>query len=375
MSRTNNSYWLEKFSQFLKLIIDEYEVDMKRFERNAYVSQDACRSWIIARNLPLPGTFQLLKEYLASTVGMDEVIWIVSHAVESDFREYANTVGMAWLYSKRRCASEYIPRAIDCYFKLARNEPLSLFKEDAPRTVCGRLRAVVFDFAGTLTRPGEIPADNTWLMLWRQLGFDRDIFDGFSDEDATNRRQCVRQMLKAFQNANLSRREIIACASSIHLMDGAKEMIQDLSGRGVHICIVSRSERLLIKTVMGDLMEYVDDLQCNELLFNEAGFASDLVLTDFDFDGKARYVLRLAADLHASTSDIVFFGNSANDSSVHNTGARCICLNPSNTYGGDMRHWDDSINPCEDLREIRPYISRQYTTTRLTIPEKKNGGH
>lgn len=69
----------------------------------------------------------------------------------------------------------------------------------------------------------------------------------------------------------------------------------------------------VIQAVLGNLNRYVDNIRANQLMFNEAGFLTQIIGTKYDFEGKADYIVQIANELKISTKDILFVGNSRND--------------------------------------------------------------
>lgn len=139
-------------------------------------------------------------------------------------------------------------------------------------------------------------------------------------------------------------------------------MFKVLNDAGVLIWIVSRSERQFIRAALGDLACYVEEIKSNQFLFDSEGVVDGIRISPFDYEGKRRFVSRVAGDLSVSPQDIVFVGNSNNDASVRGSGAVTVCVSPSNTTGTDRSSWTHCCQCCDDLRDILPFINLQSTT-------------
>ena len=113
---------------------------------------------------------------------------------------------------------------------------------------------------------------------------------------------------------------------------------------------------LVIQSVLGRLNQYVDSIKANQLMFNEAGYLTQIIGTGYDFEEKADYILQIANELKISTKDILFIGNSRNDHFAYKSGARTLCINPRLTDMTDTIIWHDCIETCYDLTEILDYI-------------------
>ena len=145
-------------------------------------------------------------------------------------------------------------------------------------------------------------------------------------------------------------------ASKIHLIKGVRKTLSKISNEGIKIYVVSGSIDIIIKKVLGNLSQYIEEIKANYFKFNSAGFLTEIVGTKYDFEGKSYFISQIAEELNISPKDILFIGNSINDRFAYLSGARTLCINPSLTDPSDSKIWHNCIQSCDNLEEILPYI-------------------
>ena len=94
----------------------------------------------------------------------------------------------------------------------------------------------------------------------------------------------------------------------------------------------------------------------NRFTFNKKGYLSRIIGTNYDFDGKAKYVEKVSNDCHIPVDEILFIGNSFNDAHVYRSGARTLCINPWLTNSHNTLYWHDSIDNMKNFEEIIPFV-------------------
>ena len=114
-------------------------------------------------------------------------------------------------------------------------------------------------------------------------------------------------------------------------------MIENLHKRGIKLFIVSGSVDKLIRMVLGDtLINLFERVQANKMDFDVNGMLERIISTKYDFEGKAEYIKGFFQEKY-TPNEIVFFGNSDNDESVHDTGVKTICVNCSSQQKLDTK--------------------------------------
>lgn len=247
----------------------------------------------------------------------------------------------------------YISAVLEIYWRMGRKKvPLPLTSESTAGP-SGKTVAVVFDFVGTLLP--KIDADSSLRYIWLESGQDKARFQNILvrySHDADDRRSYFQQATELFREARITKDDITLIGKDARLIPGICDVFNVLNDAGVLIWIVSRSERQFIRAALGDLACYVEEIKSNQFLFDSEGVVDGIRISPFDYEGKRRFVSRVAGDLSVSPQDIVFVGNSNNDASVRGSGAVTVCVSSSNTTGTDRSSWTHCCQCCDDLREV-----------------------
>ena len=141
----------------------------------------------------------------------------------------------------------------------------------------------------------------------------------------------------------------------MEIVPGCRETLEFLRQKDIMLYIVSGSIREIIRDVLGDMTSFFEDISANKFYFRGNQF--DRILgTDYDFEGKCEYIRRLIDETKVLPSEVLFIGNSFNDTHVHMSGARTLCINPINTNYTNTIYWHDYIRELQDLHEILPFV-------------------
>lgn len=217
-------------------------------------------------------------------------------------------------------------------------------------------KIVVFDFDGTLVSPSF--SRTTWERIWVELGYNVNDCDyyhrQFSNKQITHEQWCELTE-KKFKERGLDKEKLKKIAGDMKLIDGCKETLLELKKRDILLYIVSGSIREIIKEVLGDLVNLFEDISANKFYFQK-GKLSRIVGTDYDFEGKADYIKQIVNENKINASEVLFIGNSFNDTYAHLSGARTLCINPQNTNYTNAIYWHDYIREVNDLKEILSYV-------------------
>lgn len=237
------------------------------------------------------------------------------------------------------------------------------WKADTNRNYQGQLpfsvssKAVVFDFGGTLTQPTLGP--NTWERLWACVGYSnretgklhRDYMDG----RITHQEWCDKTAAK-LREAGFARRHLEEVAATIRPMPGLHQTIAELTRKGIGLYIVSGNVREIIRMVLGQGFAHFDEVKANDMLFDEDGLIKSIRGHDFDFEGKAEFLRRVFKERRCEPLEVLFVGNSLNDTWAIMSGARTLCVNPSETDPYDRGVWNYSLRPMDNLTEILQFV-------------------
>lgn len=228
-----------------------------------------------------------------------------------------------------------------------------------PRSIDANLstKAIVFDFGGTLTK--STSQYSTWERLWMSVGYSiRDagaLHHKFSQRRLTHQEWCD-ETCAALRARGFSRSHLEGVLQEIEPVEDLQETVTKLHARGLQLFIVSGSVREIIARVLDTTFHLFSDVKANEMVFDESGLLHRIRGHDFDFEGKAEFIRRVAKEVvKCEPLQVLFIGNSLNDSHAYSSGARTLCVNPAHVNFEDTERWTDYIREMKSLREIERY--------------------
>lgn len=219
-----------------------------------------------------------------------------------------------------------------------------------------KYKAIVFDFDGTLVDP--FPSKTTWQRIWQKLGYKLNICEELQKKYITKQishQEWCDLTAEYFIKKNMNKDILYSIANEIKPINGFRETIKKLYNNNIPLFIVSGSILEIIYKVLGSDTKYFKDISANEFIFNKKGKLNSIKGTDFDFEGKSDYIKNLCKHTEIQPKDILFIGNSNNDSFVHKSGARTLCVNPTHTDSLNQKTWNYSIENMSNLNEILDY--------------------
>lgn len=241
---------------------------------------------------------------------------------------------------------------LSCYFKNRLNKPFD------------RVKAVIFDFDGTLTKSDDHLS--TWQRIWIELGYSVDecnkLHQDFDNKKITHREWCEKTCQK-FQEKHLTKQLLSEISSRITLIEGCVPTFRKLRENNLHLYIVSGSIEEIIVKVLGDhLVDAFKNIKANQMIFDETSRELKYIKgTKYDFEGKCNYISEIAKELKIHPYEILFVGNSNNDELAYKSGAITLCVNPKSTNEHNVEIWNYRIDNMRNLADILPYA----------IPDKK----
>lgn len=251
--------------------------------------------------------------------------------------------------------------------KVRKREPSPVIDQSVEQW---KAKAVVFDFDGTLTKPGS--TRSTWEALWEYLGYDANecglLANRFYLGEITHPEWC-RITLEKFKARRLNYDEVISVAVGVELIQGFDECMTEFKRLGVPTYLVSGSIWDVIVAVLGDRVHYFQRIEANAFGYIGPDKALGFIIgTKFDFEGKGDFVIEVAKELNIRTSDILFIGNDINDLHVKAVGARTLLVNPYQTSAAQKSAWDKSLPRMNSLLEILPFADSGWEERRkMTI--------
>lgn len=225
------------------------------------------------------------------------------------------------------------------------------------------MKAVFFDFDGTLT----YKSPNIWKEIWKSCGYDTSkesyfaqLFKRFMRNEISHQQWCdltCAEFIKAGFNKNI----LNQLADNIVTIDGFEETLLNLKQKNVSLYIVSGNLVPVIKRVLGQNVKYFDSIKGNEMLFDENGRLTYIKGTNYDFEGKARFINEYKEKTGISANELIFVGNGDNDEWAHLAGCKTICINPDNTDSADSTKWHKVIENVTNLTQLLPAFDSNNT--------------
>ena len=136
-----------------------------------------------------------------------------------------------------------------------------------------RVTAVVFDCDGVLADNGS-----SWQNIHRKFGTDtaddgshKKTLEMFLDGKITEE-EFVEHDIRLWKRVkpDIHKDDIIRCYSGIGLIDGARDVIEELKRRGIYVAIVSSGVDLFVGAIANMLK--VDDWAANGFMWDENGY-------------------------------------------------------------------------------------------------------
>lgn len=220
------------------------------------------------------------------------------------------------------------------------------------------IKAIVFDFDGTLTKNHN--RYSTWQKIWLKLGYTikdcNDLHERFSQNEFSHQEWCNKTCEK-FQAKAMTNRILSEVADEISMIEGSIPTLKKLHDNNIHLFIASGSIRDVIVKVIGEKNVHLfEEIKANRMEFDKNGRLKRIIGTKYDFKGKRDFVEKVAQTLDINTCNILFIGNSNNDQLAYKSGAVTLCVNPDLTDPQDKKIWHNAIYEMQNLNEIMSYV-------------------
>lgn len=238
---------------------------------------------------------------------------------------------------------------------------LSFYNKEKLGKPYNNIRAVVFDFDGTMTK-SQFNRYSTWERIWVKLGYSindcRELHNRFSQGDFDHQEWC-NLTCKKFQERHMTNRILTEIANEIQLIDGVIYSVKKLKNNNIHLFIASGSIRDVIIKVLGEENAAIfEEIHANRMEFTPDGGLYRIIGTKYDFEGKCKFIENVANELRINPSQILFVGNSNNDQLAYKSGAITLCVNPHETDPQDKEIWHNNLCEMTDFHQIIPYIDQ-----------------
>ena len=231
------------------------------------------------------------------------------------------------------------------------------FKRKLKRTYT-EIKAIVFDFDGTLTK--KYNRYSTWQNIWRKLGYSindcNELHERFSQNEFSHQEWCNKTCEK-FKEKGMTHRILSEVADEMSLIEGTIPALKKMRDNNIHLFIASGSIRDVIVKVIGENNVHLfEEIKANTMEFDNTGLLKRIIGTKYDFSGKRDFIEKVAQTLDINTCNILFVGNSNNDKLAYKSGAVTLCVNPDLTDPQDKKIWHNTIYEMKNLNDIISYV-------------------
>lgn len=215
-----------------------------------------------------------------------------------------------------------------------------------------KYKLVCFDVDGTLI-------DNV-TFSW-QIFHDYFQTDKHRREDARKKffngeityLQWAEHDIALWKEKNAKKEDFLKAISNLRLMNGALETLSELKKQNLKLAIISGSLNVVLEKFIPNYEEIFDDVFLSRIYFDEKGNISKVDATEFDMDGKALALRKIAEREKIKLKECVFVGDYLNDMKIMQEAGLGIAFNCN--YD-ELRKAANVCIDKKDLREILKHI-------------------
>jgi len=215
-----------------------------------------------------------------------------------------------------------------------------------------RFDLVAFDVDGTLV---VHPQEKT---VWEVLN------ERFTGSDDQNRERLalyragrlsyaewVALDVSSWREAGARREEMVAALGPLRLVEGARETLVELKGRGIRLAVISGTLDLLLDTLFPD--HPFDEVYTNRIWFDAEGAIAGWQATPFDMEGKGVALRAIALREEVPLSRCAFVGDHSNDLSAARVAGFTVAFNPKSA---DLEALAGAVVRSPSLRDVLPHV-------------------
>ena len=215
-----------------------------------------------------------------------------------------------------------------------------------------KYKLVCFDVDGTLIDNVKF----SWQVFHDYFQTDRhrreDAKRKFFDGRITYM-QWAEHDISLWKEKNAKKEDFFKALSGLHLMEGAIETLEELKKNNIKLAIISGSLNVVLEKFIPNYEEFFDDIFLSKIYFDEKGDISNVEATEFDMDGKALALKKIAEREKISLKECVFVGDYLNDIKITKEAGLGIAFNCEHD---ELKEVADVVIEKKDLREILKYI-------------------
>lgn len=230
-----------------------------------------------------------------------------------------------------------------------------------------RYKVIAFDLDGTLVRADGFKF--SWEAVWTSLGFARSTqvelqreyrqraHEGDDDRYRIEAyRAWCRKAIEHFMARKLTRDGLRELAAGLRLTRQAKEALVRLREEGFVLALISGGIHTFLEDLLPQYRDLFDFAFINELRFDAQGRLSDLIPTEFDFEGKARALEHVCERAGCALDETVFVGDAFNDEAILLAAKLAIAYPPGDAV---LSRATSEMVADDDLTKILPLVMKE----------------
>ena len=214
------------------------------------------------------------------------------------------------------------------------------------------IQAVAFDCDGVLADNGS-----SWEAIHREFGTENEETLQIFLDGRISEADFVEDDIRKWREVrpSIHRDYIMRCYSGAKLMEGAREVVEELQSRGVYVAIISSGVDLFVGAIASMLK--VDDWASNGFEWDDGGWLVGGVPTRVFSHNKGLMVEKMVRINEFNDSAVVSVGDSSTDLSMKVGNSRFIGFNPARERAF-LAFGEAGVPIVEgkDLRGIWPYL-------------------
>lgn len=219
------------------------------------------------------------------------------------------------------------------------------------------VKAIVFDFCGTITKRGQ----NTWRRTWELLGDEEhdDLLYEYHRTGEITETEWAWLICGRWKRLGVTADTFKEVAKNLELLNGVHETFEILHKKNIKIFILSGGMRQVIEMVFRreGVLKYITAIEAYAFKFDEDNVLIGMKMPKYDVEHKDIYIEALMKKHSLATSEVFFVGNDKNDEGAAKSGVATLCINPLETDIKNKNIWTYALSQCDDLRDILQFIN------------------